>query len=125
MRLVLATLATGAVMLVLDLTWIGKLGAPLYAQLGALKRADVQPTAAALFYVMYLAAIVIHAVRPATSLTNAMGRGAGLGFVCYATDELTNWAVIAGWPVALVPVDIVWGVALTAVSAGVGKRVLG
>lgn len=125
MRLVLATLATAFVLLVLDLTWIGKLGAPFYASLGPLKRAEVHLPAAALFYVLYVVAIVVHAVRPATSLTNAMGRGAGLGLVCYATYELTNWAVIQGWPASLVPVDILWGVALTAVSAGVGKRVLG
>jgi len=125
MRLALATLATAVVMLVLDLTWIGKLAAPLYAALGPLRRAEVYLPAAGLFYVMYVAAIVIHAVRPATSLPNAMGRGAGLGFVCYATYELTNWAVIEGWPPSLVLVDTVWGVALTAVCAGVGKRVLG
>ena len=41
------------------------------------------------------------------------------GFFTYATYELTNYALIRNWPVALVPVDIAWGVVLcTIVSAG-------
>jgi hypothetical protein len=44
-------------------------------------------------------------------------RGAALGLVTYATYDLTNWAVLKGWPVLLVPVDVGWGIALTAVVA--------
>lgn len=125
MRLAVATLATAVVMLILDLTWIGKVGAPFYAALGPLRRAEVHLGAAGLFYVMYVAAIVLHAVRPAAGVGDAARRGAGLGFVCYATYELTNWAVIEGWPASLVVPDLLWGVVLTAVCAAVGKRVLG
>ena len=35
------------------------------------------------------------------------------GGFTYATYELTNFAVVAGWPWQLVIVDIVWGVSLT------------
>lgn len=108
-------------MLALDLTWIGVVGKPFYAQLGPLQRQDVYLPAAAAFYVMYLSAVVGFAVAPAAGVRVAAGRGAGMGFVCYATYELTNWAVIAGWPGALVPVDIAWGVFLTGVVAGAGR----
>ncbi len=108
-------------MLVLDLAWIGKIGRPFYAQLGPLQRADAYVPAAVAFYVMYLTAVLAFAVAPAGTVKVAAARGAALGFVCYATYELTNWAVIAGWPAALVPVDIAWGVILTAVVASVGK----
>ena len=125
LRLLAATLATGLTMLSLDLTWIGKVARPFYAALGQLQRAEPYLPAAVAFYAMYLTAVMVHAVRPAASPSAALVRGGGLGFVCYATHELTNWAVIEGWPGALVPVDIAWGVFLTGVSAGVGRRVLG
>ncbi len=59
-------------------------------------------------------------MRPATSTREAATRGAGLGFVAYATYDLTNWAVTAGWPALLVPVDLAWGVLLTTIAAIAG-----
>jgi len=120
-RRVAGVLVCAATMLALDLTWIGVVGRPFYAQLGPLQRQDVYLPAAAAFYVMYLSAVVAVAVAPAASVKAAAARGASMGFVCYATYELTNWAVIAGWPGALVPVDIAWGVVLTGVVAGAGR----
>ena len=122
--------AAAATMLVLDVTWLGVVARGLYdSMLGPLKRADVFWPAAALFYVMYIGAVVVHAVIGCSSPTSALRRGAALGLVTYATYELTNWAVLNGWPALLVPIDVAWGVALTAVVALVGKlvhsRVLG
>ena len=125
LRILAATLATAATMLTLDLTWIGKVGRPFYAVLGPLQRAEPYLPAAAAFYGMYLAVVIAWAVRPVATSRAAAMRGGCLGLVCYSTYELTNWAVIEGWPGALVPVDIAWGVFLTSVSAGVGRRVLG
>ncbi len=119
--LALATLAVAGTMLALDLTWLNIIAKSFYAaQLGPLMASPVQPVAAACFYVMYVGAVVVHAVRPATSTREAATRGAGLGVVAYATYDLTNWAVIAGWPAMLVPVDLAWGVILTTVAACAG-----
>ena len=119
--LALSTLAVAGTMLALDLTWLGVVAKSFYAdQLGPLMASPIQPVAAACFYVMYVGAIVVHAVRPATSMREAATRGAGLGFVAYATYDLTNWAVIAGWPALLVPVDLAWGVLLTTIAAIAG-----
>jgi len=125
LRLVAATAATALTMLALDLTWIGKVGRPFYAALGPLQRAEPYMPAAVAFYGMYVAVVIAWAVRPAATSRAAAMRGGCLGFVCYATYELTNWAVIEGWPGTLVPVDIAWGVFLTGISAGIGRRVLG
>jgi uncharacterized membrane protein len=115
------TLATAATMLTLDLGWLGLVASKLYASaLGDLQRPEPYLPAAALFYVMYLAVTVAFAVWPARSLLDAARRGAGLGFACYATYELTNWAVLRGWPGWLVPIDLGWGVVLTGVSAAAG-----
>ena len=101
-------------MLALDLTFLGVLARPFYARmLGPLEAPEVNAGAALLFYVFYVVAILRHAVGPARSPREAAHRGAELGLVAYGTYELTNWAVIAGWPAALVPVDLLWGIVLS------------
>ena len=109
-------------MFLIDLLWLGVIAQPIYDEaLGPLKRQQVYWPAAIAFYVMYIGAIVIHAVVPATSVKDGARRGAGLGFVAYATYELTNWAVIANWPSGLVGIDIIWGVILTG-AVGAASR---
>ena len=117
-----ATLATAATMLVLDLAWLGVLARGLYdAALGPLRRPEVLWPAALLFYAFYVAVTVAWAVFRANGPLHAACRGAGLGLVAYATYELTNWAVLRGWPAWIVPVDVTWGAALTAAAALAGK----
>lgn len=117
-----ATLATGGAFLVLDLAWLGVVARGLYeAALGELLRPDAHLPAAALFYAFYVAATTGWAVLGAASKGDAARRGAGLGLVAYATYELTNWAVIRGWPAWIVPVDVAWGVFLTALAALAGR----
>ncbi len=119
-----ASAATAATMLALDLLWLGILVKDFYdTSLGSLKRPDVYWPAAALFYAFYVAAIVIHAVRGSASPAAAARRGAALGLVAYGTYELTNWAVLRDWPARLVPLDLAWGIGLTAAAGFVGKWV--
>jgi len=121
--LALAAVAATLTMVVLDLAWLGTVARGFYdAQLGALMRPQAHVGAAAAFYVLYIAAVLRHAVLPAASPSVAARRGAELGFLVYAAYELTNWAVIAGWPPALVPVDLAWGVVLTAVVSFAARR---
>ncbi len=117
-----AAAAVAASMLVLDLTWLGVIARGLYdTALGPLKRPEVLMPAAALFYAFYVGAVLIYAVLGATGRASAALRGAGLGLVAYGTYELTNWAVLRDWPAVLVPVDIGWGMLLTASVAWLGK----
>lgn len=108
--------------MVLDLAFLGVLAKGLYDELlGPLRRPTVFWPAALGFYAMYVVALLVHAVLPSETAAAAARRGAGLGLVAYATYELTNWAVLAGWPAALVPLDIAWGVVLTATAAATGN----
>ena len=119
---VAATLAAAATMLVLDLAWLGIVARGLYASaLGHLMRPEAFWPAALLFYVFYVAVVVTWAVFGSGGPAAAARRGAGLGFVAYTTYELTNWAVLRDWPAWIVPVDVAWGVALTALAAVAGK----
>ena len=125
-RVVRATGAVVATTMALDLVFLGIVAKPLYDRwLGPLRAPEVFWPAALAFYAMYVGATLRYAVLPAADARAAARRGAELGFVAYATYELTNWAVLAGWPAALVPVDLAWGVVLTATSAAAGRAALG
>ena len=63
---------------------------------------------------------VFLAVLPALkagSWRRATLNGAVLGFVAYATYDLTNQATLVQWSTQLTIVDMCWGTVLTAVSA--------
>ena len=121
MRTLKATLAVAISMVVLDLIFLGILAKDFFdQQLGPLRAEDTVIVAAALFYVQYVSVITAFAVLPAQTLRTAALRGLGVGWLAYATFEFTNWAVIEGWPAAMVPVDIAWGLVLTSSVAAIG-----
>ena len=100
----------------IDLVWLGVVARSFYrAQLGPLMRSDVNWVAAVLFYVVFVAGIVVLAVWPAIergSLAHAMALGALFGLVTYAAYDLTNLATLEGFPVRMVIVDMLWGTVL-------------
>lgn len=111
-------LVAAAVFLVLDLAWIGFVAQGLYERfLGDLLADEPNVAAAVLFYAIFLAGLVYFVIAPAVeqgSLRSALLRGAAFGLVTYATWDLTSLAVIEGFPVAIVPIDIAWGAVLAA-----------
>jgi len=120
-RILKGTLAVAISMVVLDLIFLGILAKDFFdTQLGPLRAQDTVIVAAALFYVQYVAVITGFAVIPSKTVKQAALRGLGIGWLAYATFEFTNWAVIEGWPPAMVPVDIAWGMVLTTSVAAIG-----
>jgi uncharacterized membrane protein len=120
--LIAIIVATTIVFFALDLLWLGVIANGFYdSALGPLKRDQINWPAAIAFYAMYIGVIVRFAVLKSRDRNDALRRGAFVGFLAYATYELTNWAVIAGWPARLVLVDITWGVFLTTAAAWTGK----
>jgi len=117
-------LATGVVMLILDAIWLTVMGKALYRPaLGDLLLDQFRLAPAAIFYFMYVLAIVVFAISPAASTgkwTAALVYGAFLGLVCYGTYDLTNHATLKVWTTTLTVVDMAWGVTLTAFSATMG-----
>ena len=107
--------------LAIDLLWLGVIAKNFYKnQIGFMMKSTPNWPAALIFYALFLVGIMIFCVMPAVekdSLNHALLYGAMFGFFTYMTYELTNYAVIKDWPLAIVPVDILWGVVLaTAVS---------
>ena len=112
-----------ALFLVLDGLWLGVVAAGLYDRLlGDLLAEQPNVAAAAVFYALFMAGLVHFVIGPAVSagsLRKALVDGAAFGLVTYATWDLTSLAVIEGFPLVLVPIDLAWGTTLAAVvSAG-------
>lgn len=108
----------------LDLVWLGVLAKGFYQrQMGPLMRPDVQWLPAVLFYLVYVAALVVFVAGPAAerqSVGRAIGYGAFFGLAAYAAFDLTGLALLKGFPVSAALVDLVWGAVLSAtVSAAV------
>ena len=111
--------AVGAVVCFgLDLAWLGVLARGFYAsQLGYLMRPDVRWVPAILFYLIYVAALIVIVVIPAVekqSLGRAMLLGAFFGLAAYAAYDLTSLALIRDFPVVVAMVDLAWGTILSA-----------
>jgi uncharacterized membrane protein len=84
---------------------------------------NVNPVPAVLFYLVYVAGIIVFATTPAFSTgkwATAAIFGALFGFFAYATYDLTNNATIKGWPAIITVADIVWGSLLTGIAAALG-----
>ncbi|BCA79295.1 DUF2177 family protein [Desulfuromonas sp. AOP6] len=116
-------LLTVPVFFAIDLLWLGVIARDLYQKnLAHLLSPAVNWPAAFIFYFMYIAGILIFAVRPALadhSLAKAAIWGALFGFFTYATYDLTNLATLREWPLKIVIIDIAWGTVLcTLVACG-------
>jgi len=116
-----------AVFFALDIAWLGFIAKGFYqGQMGHLLKDQANWGAAIAFYLIYVAAIVVLCVLPAVekqSLGRALFLGAVLGLAAYAAFDLTSLALLKGFPGGVVPVDLAWGVVLTASVSAAGYAV--
>ena len=117
-------LLTLAVFFAIDMVWLGVIAVDFYDERIGHLMGPVNWPAALLFYLVYIGGIVFFAVRPAlagtgSQIKTALLQGAVLGFVAYATYDLTNLATLRDWPLDMVVIDLVWGTVLTGAVAGV------
>jgi uncharacterized membrane protein len=120
-----AYLATGLTFAALDAVWLTVTGPRLYRPaLEPILAERFNLPAAVVFYVIYVAGVVLLAVLPTlrenAAWTRALTTGAVLGFMAYATYDLTNQATLRLWSVKVTVLDILWGTVLTAASAAAG-----
>jgi uncharacterized membrane protein len=116
-----------ATFLALDVAWLGFVAQGLYQrQMGHLMRPQANWGAAIPFYLIYVGAILVLCVLPAVekgSMARALWLGGVFGLAAYAAFDLTALAVLRDFPAGIVPVDLTWGVVLTASVSAVGYRV--
>ena len=110
--------------LALDALWLGLVARGFYRdQLGTLLTPDVRWGAALLFYLIFVAGVVVFAILPAVergSIGRAILLGGFFGVVTYAAYDLTNLATLRDFPTVVAVVDMVWGGVLTSTVATVG-----
>ena len=123
-RWLVAYVGTAVVFAALDAVWLIATNASVYRPaLGPMLADTVRPVPAVLFYVIYLAGVVLFAVSPALRSgrwLTALMLGAGFGFVAYATYDLTNQATLKVWATKITLMDLTWGTFVTAAGATAG-----
>jgi len=112
------------VVAVLDGVWLTVMGNKLYRPvLGDWMANKVNLPAAAAFYIIFLVGVTFLATAPALrelSAGRAALNGAVLGFVAYATYDLTNQATLTRWSTTITLSDIAWGTFMTCTAALAG-----
>ncbi len=113
--------------LAIDLLWLGIVARPFYRRhLGFMLAPHPNWGAAILFYLLFVAGILVFVVMPgleAASWTSVLLRGAFFGLVTYAAYDLTNQATAKDWPVVVTVVDMIWGSVLTMTVATAGVAI--
>lgn len=117
-------LLTFIVFLGIDAVWLAKIAPNFYkTNIGHLMAEKPNLIAAGVFYIINIFGIVLFAINPAlqkNSTASAFIYGALYGLATYATYDLTNLATLKDWPLKVTVVDIIWGMFLTSLTAGVG-----
>jgi uncharacterized membrane protein len=123
MNQLIVYVVTLAVFVSIDLVWLGFIAKNFYAaEIGTLLAEKMNLPAAVSFYLIYAVGLMFFAVQP--SLTTggwfrAAMLGGLLGFVAYATYDLSNLATLRGWSTKLAIVDMVWGAVLSGFTAAI------
>lgn len=120
----IAYLSTGLIFLAIDAIWLTLSAQRLYRPLmGDMLLESFRLAPAALFYMVYVAGVVVFAIVPALASdrwTTALVLGAFLGLLAYSTYDLTNQATLRNWPLTVTIADLCWGTFLTGFSAAAG-----
>jgi uncharacterized membrane protein len=114
----LGYVATGIAFALIDSVWLRTMYTRLYQpEIGELlMKGGFRMGPAVVFYLLYILGMMVFAVGPALKDGNwqtALIQGALLGFFCYMTYDLTNFATLKVWSTKVTVLDIIWGAVLT------------
>ena len=124
MRYAVAYIVTALVFLGFDFIWLTQVALGMYRrELAGLLLDQPNLLIAGLFYLLFVAGLVILAVVPALnggSWVNALLMGAVLGLVAYGTYDITNLSTLKGWSLTVTLADLAWGTVLSSLAATAG-----
>jgi len=114
-------LATFIILIPLDFLFLGTIAKSFFsAQVGDML-GPVRLPPAILFYLLYVAGIVVFVNGSADATwQSSLIYGALFGLFCYATFELTAMALLKHWTWPVVLLDISWGSFITAFAGVTG-----
>ena len=123
-RYLVLYLTTLAVLTALDFLFLGLVAKGFFAAQVGDMLGEIKPVPAVLFYLLYVAGVLIFVSGSASATWQAtLVYGALFGLFCYATFDLTSLALLKHWSWAVAAVDVSWGAAVTAISASAGLMV--
>ena len=124
MKSVTAFIATGFGFAAVDSIWLITMSTRLYKpEIGELMAENFRLGPAIVFYLLYIAGILLFAVQPALASgkwQTALVQGALFGFFCYMTYDMTNYATLKIWSLKVTILDLMWGTFLTGSAATIG-----
>jgi uncharacterized membrane protein len=114
-------LATLIVIVPIDFLFLGLIAKGFFTSQVGDMLGEIKLLPAILFYLLYVAGIVIFVNGSANATwQSTLLYGALFGLFCYATFELTSLSLLRHWTWAVVVVDVCWGAFVTAVSSTAG-----
>ena len=113
--------ATFVVLIPVDFLFLGTIAKAFFTSQVGDMLGEVRFAPAIVFYLLYVAGILIFVSAPAgATWQSCLLYGALFGFFCYATFELTSLSLLKHWTWPVVIVDISWGTLVTAVASTAG-----
>ena len=113
--------ATLAVLLALDIPFLGIVARGFFQSEVGDMLGEIRPLPAVLFYLIYVAGVLIFVSGQGDATWRAtLLYGALFGLFCYATFELTSLSLLKHWTWSVVFLDMSWGIAVTAMSSTAG-----
>ena len=109
------------VLVPLDFLFLGIVAKDFFTSQVGNMLGEINPVPAILFYLLYVAGIVIFVNGPAgATWPSTLLYGALFGLFCYATFELTSLSLLKHWTWPVAIVDVSWGSFVTALSSTAG-----
>jgi uncharacterized membrane protein len=112
--------------LVIDAVWLRVMYPAFYRpRIGFLMATDLKLAAAFVFYLLFVAGLLVFVIVPglsARALGATLARAALYGLVTYGTYDLTSLATFEGWPLGVTVVDMLWGASVSVLVSLVGVR---
>jgi uncharacterized membrane protein len=116
-----AYIVAAIVFLVVDSVWLSTMADRLYRPvMGDMLAPKFRLVPAIVFYVLFIGGLTFLAIRPglmAESVWTGVIHGAVLGFIAYATYDLTNQATLVVWSSKITLADMAWGTFVSGSSA--------
>jgi uncharacterized membrane protein len=120
-RYVILYLATLIVLVPIDFLFLGIVAKGFFTSQVGDMLGEIRLVPAILFYLLYVAGILIFVSGPAAATwQSALLYGALFGLFCYATFDLTSLSLLKHWTWPVAVVDVSWGSFVTAVSSTTG-----
>ena len=124
--LVLAYVIGLIVFVALDAIWLVLMGPSYRDVMRDMLAANVRIAPAVAFYLLDMLGLMIFVARPGTRHGAAwvVAHGALFGLFTYATYDLTNFAVLKNWDLALTIEDVVWGMVISTIVSLVAWSIM-